>query len=103
MTLATPGVLAPASFVTPPNVDHLLDAPLPQLLDELGVLLVDSSITDSGFVGAVVQRRDGQLILSMPVGRPEVERDTAARMLLAEALGVRGAPVSEPLRMEVSA
>lgn len=82
---------------------RLLDAPLPQLLDELDVLLVDSSITDAGFYGAVVERRDGQLILAMPVGRSVFERDTVARMLLGEALGFDSAPVPEPLRMEVPA
>ncbi|MFE2486007.1 hypothetical protein ACFXGR_22455 [Streptomyces mirabilis] len=99
-TLAPEAITAPASSVTP---TRLLDAPLPQLLDELDVLLVDSSITDRGFFGAVVERRDGQLILAMPAGRSTFERDTVARMLLGEALGVGSAPVPEPLRMEVPA
>jgi hypothetical protein len=99
MTLATPSTVAPASSVTP---TRLLDTPLPQLLDELDVLLVDSSITDAGFFGAVVERRDGQLILAMPVGRSDFERDTTARMLLGEALGVGAAPVPAPLRLEPS-
>lgn len=98
MQSKTSAMLAPP----PLTVEHLLDAPLPQLLDELGVLLADSSITDCSFIGAVVQRRDGQLILSMPVGRTTFERDTAARMLLCEVLGIRDAPIPEPLRMEVS-
>jgi len=82
-----------------PTPARLLDTPLPQLLAELDVELVDSSIRDRGFFGAVVQRRDGQLILSMPVGRSAFERDTAARMLLGEVLGVDCAPIPEPLRM----
>jgi hypothetical protein len=89
--------------VISPTTDHLLDAPLPQLLNELDALLVDSSITDVGFFGAVVQRRDGQLILAMPVGRSAFERDTTARMLLGEVLGVGAAPVPAPLRLESSA
>jgi hypothetical protein len=76
-----------------------LDAPLDQLLLELDVELHLSQITDPGFIGAVVQRRDGQLILAMPVGRSDFERDTAARMLLGEVLGVDCAPIPEPLRM----
>lgn len=83
--------------------ERLLDAPLSELLAETSVLLVDSSITDREFFGAVVQRKDGQLVLSMPVGRSEFERDTTARMLLGEALGIRVAPIPAPLRMEVSA
>jgi hypothetical protein len=68
-------------------------------LAELDVALVDSSIADAGFFGAVVQRRDGQLVLAMPSGRSVFERDTAARMLLGEVLGVDCAPIPEPLRM----
>lgn len=70
------------------TTDHLLDTPLPQLLAEFGVELVDSSITDRTFFGAFVERRDGSRVLSMPPGRSVFERDTAARMLLAEGLGL---------------
>lgn len=90
----------PASYVT---ADHLMDAPLPQLLAELDVELHESSITDAGFYGAVVVLRGGQMVLSMPGGRSEFQRDTVARMLLAEALGIETAPIPEPLRMEVVA
>lgn len=104
MTTLTPdAAMTPAASVTPAlSPARLLGAPFPELLAELDVLLVDSSITDAGFLGAVVQRRDGQLILAMPVGRSAFERDTAARMLLGEALGVGAAPVPEPLQMEAS-
>lgn len=79
------------------STHHLLDAPLPQLLDELHVELVDSRISDTTFFGALVERRDGSLILSMPTGRSAFERDTAARMLLAEGLGLEAPPVPAPL------
>ncbi|MGW5426850.1 hypothetical protein ACWET9_06435 [Streptomyces sp. NPDC004059] len=84
-TLALKPLAAPASSVTP---DPLLDAPLPQLLAEHHVQLVDSSITDRTFFGVYIERRDGSRILSMPTGRSAFERDTAARMLLADALGL---------------
>ncbi|MFB7244606.1 hypothetical protein ACFCYX_19360 [Streptomyces populi] len=61
---------------------RLLDAPLDELLLELDVELHLSSITDPGFIGALVQREDGSLILSMPSGRPRVERDCVARAML---------------------
>ncbi|MEU0200889.1 MULTISPECIES: hypothetical protein [unclassified Streptomyces] len=77
----------------------ILDTPLPQLLAELDVELVDSSITDASFFGALVERRDGTLILAMPVGRSPFERDTAARMLLAEGLGLDAPPVPAPLEV----
>jgi hypothetical protein len=67
---------------------RLLDTPLPQLLDEASVILVDSSITDRGFFGAVVQRKSGEIILSMPAGRSELEHDTVARYLLAQVFDV---------------
>jgi hypothetical protein len=77
--------------------DRLLDAPLPQVLAELNVHLVDSTITDAGFFGALVERRDGTRILAMPPGRSAFERDTAARMLLAERFGLDAPPVPTPL------
>ncbi|MFD5579018.1 hypothetical protein [Streptomyces pseudogriseolus] len=83
-----------------PTVD-LLDSPLPRLLAAYEVELVDSSITERGFFGAFVVLRDGSRVLSMPVGRSEFERDTAARMLLAEGLGLTAPPVPAPLEVAV--
>jgi len=93
MTLAQPALKPPAASATP----DLLAAPLPQLLAAHDVELVESSITDAGFFGAYVERRDGSRILSMPTGRSTFERDTAARMLLAEGLGLDAPSVPEPL------
>ena len=84
MTVAATAALTPPAL----SADWLLDTPLPQLLADLGVELVDSSITDRTFFGAFVERRDGSRVLSMPPGRSAIERDTAARMLLADALGL---------------
>jgi hypothetical protein len=79
------------------STDRLLDAPLDELLVELDVELVDSSISDVGFFGALVERRDGSRMLSMPPGRSAFERDTTARMLLAERFGLDTPPVPAPL------
>jgi hypothetical protein len=76
---------APASSVTP---DRILDAPLNQLLTETGVQIVDSSIPDRTFFGAVVQRKNGDVLLAMPTGRSELEHDTVARYLLAQVFDV---------------
>lgn len=92
-----PMTLAQGCAIPQQEMPDLLDAPLPQLLNALDVELVDSSITDVGFFGALVERRDGSRILSMPVGRSAFERDTAARMLLAEGLGLDAPPVPAPL------
>ncbi|WP_432053698.1 hypothetical protein [Streptomyces sp. bgisy022] len=84
------------SVAQTPCVD-LLETPLPQLLAELCVELVDSTITDRSFFGAFVEHRDGSRVLSMPPGRSVFERDTVARMLLAEGLGLEAPPVPAPL------
>ena len=85
------------SLIVKPSVDHLMDTPLPVLINELGVTLFDSSITDAEFFGAVVERKTGELILSMPAGRSELEHDTVARYLLAHAFGVDVPPMPAPL------
>lgn len=77
---------------------HLLDAPLAELLAELNVTLDESSITDSSFTGAAVVTRD-RLILSMRPGQLESERDAVARALLGRVLGVPLSPLPEPYRM----
>ena len=76
---------------------NLFDTPLPHLLAALDVEIVESSIADAGFFGAYVETRDGSRLLSMPSGRSAFERDTAARMLLAEGLGLDAPPVPAPL------
>ena len=87
-----------AQFAMPiPSVDHLMDTPLPVLINELGVTLIDSDIPDRDFFGAVVQRKTGELILTMPRERSEFEHDTVARYLLAQALGVPVPPMPAPI------
>ncbi|MEU1443074.1 hypothetical protein [Streptomyces mirabilis] len=95
MTLATPAPIAPASYIT---TAHLLEAPLPQLLDELGAELVESSITEQGFTG-YARREDGRLLLAMRRGQPVVERDCIARALLGDMLGVPLPPLPEPYQL----
>lgn len=67
---------------------QVLDAPLDALLATAGVEIVDSSINDRGFFGAVVQRKTGETYLTMPTGRSELEHDTVARYLIAQAFSV---------------
>lgn len=85
------------------SAERLLDAPLPQLLADLDVELHDSSISDAGFFGAVAERRDGQLILAMPVGRPAFEHDTVARYLLAKVFNVDLPDLPPPFATELAA
>lgn len=70
------------------TTDYLLSAPLPQLLEEFDVLLVDSRITDAGFAGGAIRRQGGGLLFSMRPGQPEWERDAVARVMLGRELNV---------------
>ncbi|MFM9703629.1 hypothetical protein [Streptomyces galilaeus] len=67
---------------------QVLDSPLDDLLATAGVEILDSSITDRTFFGAAVQRKSGGTVLRMPTGRSELEHDTVARYLIAQAFGV---------------
>ncbi|MFP3986913.1 hypothetical protein U9R90_05300 [Streptomyces sp. E11-3] len=83
------------SLAPTPSAAHILNAPLPRLLTDTHTELVDSSITDEAFLGAAVQRKSGDIILAMPPGRSEMERDTMARYLLARVFRV-ALPKSPP-------
>jgi hypothetical protein len=78
--------------------EHLLDAPLSELLAELDVTLDESSITDPNFTGAAVVTRE-HVMLSMRAGQPDWERDAVARALLGRVLDVPLPPLPEPYRM----
>lgn len=74
-----------------PSVDHLMDAPLQQLVDELHVTLDESKITDPTFTGyAYVDRQ--QVVISLPPNRSELEHDCMARFLIGSAFQVDGMP-----------
>lgn len=75
---------------------QVLDSPLADLLDTAGVEVIDSSIADRSFFGAVVQRKSGETYLSMPTGRSELEHDTIARYLIAQAFDVGLPQLPEP-------
>ncbi|MFE4701068.1 hypothetical protein ACFRIC_28815 [Streptomyces sp. NPDC056738] len=74
-----------------PSVDHLMDAPLQQLVDELGIELVVASITEPGFTGYAYADRDG-VTVALPPDRTELEHDCMARYLIGSAFQVDGLP-----------
>ncbi|GGU91142.1 hypothetical protein GCM10010275_30290 [Streptomyces litmocidini] len=74
------------SPAAPLTVDRLLSAPLPELLASSNAQIVDSSITDAGFYGAAVQRRDGGISLHLPKGRSAAERDVMVRSLVGRLI-----------------
>lgn len=74
-----------------PSVDHLMDAPLQQLIDELHITLKEASISEPGFTGyAFVDDRG--VVLAMPPARTELEHDCIARYLIGTVFGVDGMP-----------
>ncbi|PBD00275.1 hypothetical protein BX281_8394 [Streptomyces sp. Ag82_O1-15] len=74
-----------------PSVDYVMDAPLQQLVDELHVILDESSITDPGFTGYAYVTRD-EVVVSLPPNRTELEHDCMARYLIGSAFKVDGLP-----------
>lgn len=69
------------------TTDHLLDAPLPDLLAEFHVD-VSTLETEPGFTGGSYIRSDGSLLLVRPAGRSVTEWEMMARAMLGEALHV---------------
>ncbi|MCX5528969.1 hypothetical protein OG785_45415 [Streptomyces sp. NBC_00006] len=75
-----------------PSTAQLLDTPLDQLLADLDVELVQTRITDRKFTGYVVPE-DGHLVLALPAGRSESERDMITRHLLGTSFRVPMPPL----------
>lgn len=78
---------------------HVLEAPLPVLLAEANARLLEVAIDDPRFFGSLVERPNGAAALLMPTGRSQSERDTIARMLLAQWAGLELAPLPQWLEM----
>ncbi|MFF9688952.1 hypothetical protein [Streptomyces sp. NPDC014623] len=80
--------------VRPPiTVEELFSTPLDQLFTQLNAEITVSSITDPNFFGAVVARPGHPILVLLPAGRDDFERDTVARKLLADAIGLDLAPL----------
>jgi hypothetical protein len=82
-----------------PSVEHLMDAPLQQLVDELHITLDEASITDAGFTGyAYVTGHE--VVVSLPPNRSEFEHDCMARYLIGTVFHVDGMPpLPEPFEV----
>ncbi|MCZ0979402.1 hypothetical protein O1L60_10635 [Streptomyces diastatochromogenes] len=82
------GTTAP-EIATAPAIEHVITAPLDELLVEQNARLVEINLTDPEFFGAVLLRKStGKVVLAMPAGREPIEQDCAARFLLAFHLGL---------------
>ncbi|MBX9425458.1 hypothetical protein [Streptomyces lateritius] len=91
--------LAEPYVITPENLFAL---PLDGLLAAVGALLVESSIADEDFFGAVYVSPAG-LSLHLPQGRSVAEREAIIRLLLGRVLGVSLAPPPAGLVIEETA
>ncbi|MFJ2708868.1 hypothetical protein ACIO3R_37560 [Streptomyces sp. NPDC087428] len=78
------------------TVEELFTTPLDQLLAQLNAEIDDADITAPTFYGAVVARPGHPILLLMAPGRPAFERDTIARKLLADAIGLNLSPLPAP-------
>ena len=74
-----------------PSVEHLMDAPLEQLVEELHITFDVSSITDRTFTGYAYVARD-EVVVSLPSNRSEFEHDCMARYLIGTVFHVDGMP-----------
>lgn len=83
---ATPAATDQRASLT---IEHVIAAPMPELLTELNAEIVRiTCIDDPRFLGQLIAKRSGQVTLQMPADRDPVEDDAAARMLLARYLGL---------------
>lgn len=97
MTVVDARSAAPAASITP-TVEHLMDAPLDDLLTQFSV---DVSVleTDPGFTGGAYVRSDGSLLFVKPAGRPDAEWEMMARSMLGSALRISMPPLPEPYQL----
>ncbi|CAL9368932.1 hypothetical protein [Streptomyces sp. enrichment culture] len=92
--------------VTPPSNSfnaelirtRLLHDPLPELLAEYGVEVVELE-ADRGFTGGSFVRGDGSVLFVRPAGRPVVEWEITARALLGRVLRVVLPPMPAPFEV----
>jgi len=95
-------VAAPRLPLAALSTDHLMDAPLDELLAEFRV---DVSVipADAGFTGGTYVRDDGSVLFVRPAGRPEAEWEMLARAMLGRLLRVPMPDLPEPYQLTVIA
>lgn len=81
------------------TTDHLLDAPLSQLLAEFRVDVSELQVDEPKFTGGTYIRPDGTMLFAMPAGQNRWEREMIARAMLGQALHVPMPDLPEPYQL----
>ncbi|MEU9494548.1 hypothetical protein AB0D73_22645 [Streptomyces sp. NPDC048215] len=89
-----PGQPEPAITIT-----QVMNGNLDQLLADLGIRVIESSITDANFYGGVHIGNGRTTILTSPGRVPRVT-DTLVRYLIAQTLGLDISPLPMPFEVE---
>jgi hypothetical protein len=88
--------------MTKPTVDHLMDAPLEQLLAEFDVDEFETeTVTDPAFTGYMTVDKSGRLVLAVPPARPAAEREITVRAMLGAVFGVDLPDLPDPFKVSV--
>lgn len=97
MTVAQPcPIPQPSASATSVTPDRLMDAPLPDLLAELGVALSVIPIEDPTFCGYILARGERVDTVVVSSTWSELVQDSMARAMLGVALRVPLPPLPEP-------
>ncbi len=82
-----------------PTVDHLMDAPLGDLLAEFGIEVIDYPSPERDFTGAAAIRGDGSLAFYLPPNRPTAEREIVVRSMLGQSFAVEMPDLPDPYQL----
>ncbi|MEU5347783.1 hypothetical protein AB0H18_44500 [Streptomyces sp. NPDC020766] len=82
----------------PPTVDHVLNAPLEDLLAEFDIELTFWAINEPDFTGVAVVKRN-QVRFILPEGRCDAEREIVVRAMLGQTLHVDLPDLPEPFQL----
>lgn len=81
-----------------PSAEHVLNAPLDQLLAEFDIELDFWAIDEPDFTGIAVVKRN-QVRFILPEGRCDAEREIVVRAMLGQTLHVELPDLPEPFQL----
>ncbi|MBW8704397.1 hypothetical protein MBT84_32840 [Streptomyces sp. MBT84] len=81
-----------------PSAEHVLNAPLEDLLAEFDIELDFYAVDEPDFTGIAVVKGD-KIRFILPAGRPDAEREIVARAMLGQTLHVELPDLPEPYQL----